>query len=127
MERLIGLVSGQGKGEFDQKAFKELIQRYSVALAASGIIVVGSAGGANAETGNTAYRAMNEARHRLLSKYEQLWKDADDLRKQMDALKKVSTTETNRALDDLDSEYKYKIQDLRQIEFDVRDLDKAML
>jgi uncharacterized protein YndB with AHSA1/START domain len=127
LERLIGLISGEGQVEFDQKTFTELIQRYTVALAATGLIVVGSASSANAETGNTASQAMNEARHRLLSKYDRLWKDADDLRKQIDALNKVSATETDRALDDLDREYKYKIQDLRQIEFDIRDVDKAML
>ena len=67
---------------------------------------------------------LNDQRQEYLSKYDRVWKDADRIKAEMDVLKRDTHADIDRALDDLGRELQRKNQDLKQIEYDIRDLDK---
>jgi uncharacterized protein involved in exopolysaccharide biosynthesis len=66
-------------------------------------------------------------RTELLTKYDRLYRDANDLQKEIDSLRRVSPTDdVSRELDQLDRDFKDKVRDLREVEWNIRDLDKAL-
>ena len=123
LDTLVAIMSGEEPVEF-LPAFGELFGKYAAVIAAS-IIVVSSAAPAMAASDSATYKAIADQRQEYLRKYDKVWKDADQIEEQIDALKH-SSADVNRALDDLDRELKYKYQDLRIIELDIRDLDRAV-
>jgi len=107
--------------------FQELIGKYTIAIAAAGIVV--TAGGAPAEAGTTdnhADQAIRDARSRLLTKYDRAWKDTRELERQYDSLKRVSSHDADRELDQVNRDLNDKLRDLKDIELDIRDLEKAV-
>ena len=125
LEVLAALLKGEKPPEFMPR-YEELFKKYSVAIATS-VIVVGAASPAMASTNDAAYKAINAQRQELLKKYDRIWKETDALKYQIDTLKRTSNTDTTRAQADLERELKYKIDDLKNIERDVKDLDKSLI
>lgn len=129
LEVLAALIKGEKPPEFMPR-FKELLQKYSVAIAASAVLAGGASpalASTNETETKTAYKAITAQRQELLKKYDRIWKETDDLKYQIDALKRASNADVARAQTDLERELKYKIDDLKNIERDIRDLDKALI
>lgn len=126
LEQLISLLRSGKATEFDYQQFLDLANKYSVMVAAAGIIV-STASPAIADGNSSTYASTKAEKSRLLDRYDRLWKDADELKRKADLLKRVVETNNDRKLDDIDRDLKDKLYDLRQVESDLRDVDKALL
>lgn len=124
LEILSALMRGKQRPELMPR-FEELLNRYTIALSTSALLVAASP--ALASTNDAAYKALTDQRLELLQKYDRIWKESDDLKYQIDALKRTSSADTTRAQADLERELKYKINDLKDIERDLKDLDRALI
>jgi uncharacterized protein YndB with AHSA1/START domain len=127
LDMLLAVIKGEPLPEFDSN-FAELFKKYSVVLLSAGIVAGAVASPAAAQNDGPAYQAVNTARANLLAKYDHLFKDADAMQREMDSLKKVrQDPDVDKALDRLDRDFKDKVQDLRGVELDIKELDKALI
>lgn len=126
LDQLISVIQGNDSTDFGPQ-FSDLLTKYGTALAAAGIIATSSGSPAIAQSTDAAHQSLNIERTRLLSEYDRTWKDADDLKREINSLKRISSQDVNKGLDDLDRDLKNKLNDLRTIELDIRDLDKALV
>jgi uncharacterized protein YndB with AHSA1/START domain len=127
LDMLLAVVQGESLPFSDAK-FTELFKKYGVVLVAAGIVAGASASPAAAQNDGHSYEAVNQARATLLRDYDRLFKDARALQREIDSLKKISrNNDVDSALDQLDRDFKNKVQDLRHIELNLKDLDKALI
>jgi len=126
-ETLIALIRGEEKPELDP-IFKELLEEYRVLVAAAGIVMVaGTATAAMAEArSDNPYKVVSAQKQQLLKKYDSIWKDADRISNDITLLERASERD-NKSLDVLYRDLKEKKDTLKNIELDVRDLDKVLI
>jgi hypothetical protein len=123
LDQLAAVLRGETPPEF-LPAYTELFKKYSAVIAA-GIIVASTYAPAMASSEDVAYKALGDQRQVYLHTYDSVWKEADKIKDQIDILKRDTHADTGRSLDDLDRQLRHKYQDLRQIELNIRDLDKV--
>jgi len=103
--------------------FQKMLPIYS-ALA---LTMVVSTTSANAAVSQESYHTIQIERTHLLTKYDNHWRDADELEKEIVRLKHENTSSADQTIDHLDQKLKNEYRDLHQIELDIRELDKALL
>jgi len=126
LETLLALIKGETPGDFFTR-FNPLLEQYKLVVAAAGVIVATSSGTQALASSDSAHDSIRTARATLLTKYDRTWKDADDLKYKIDQLEKSASRNTDRALDDLSRDLKETNDELHRLEFQIRDLDKALL
>lgn len=82
---------------------------------------------AEAAVSDQGYQTIRIERSHLLTKYDNHWHDADELEREIVRLKHENTAAADQIIDQLDKKLKDEYRDLRQIELDIRALDKALL
>ncbi|MBX9720827.1 MAG: SRPBCC family protein [Candidatus Obscuribacterales bacterium] len=124
LESMLQIIKGETPGEFFAR-FEPRLEYYKAAAIAAGIVIVASAGSASAQ-GDPAYESIKVARDKLISKYDQVWKDADNLKYKIDQISKAPSADSSRTLSDLDKDLRAAHDELHKIEFELRDLDMAI-
>ena len=79
-----------------------------------------------AASADEAYQIVATERTHLMSRYDATARDADDLQRRIAALKHDTSAEAGRAEDELDKELSEKTRELKDLEFQIRDLDQAL-
>ena len=107
--------------------FSKLLAEYKVLIAGAGIVVVATTASPAMAQGisDSAYKQIKSQKHELLVKYDVLWKDTKDINKNIARLEKASNRDA-KAIDSLYRDLNDKKKDMRNIELDVRDLDKVL-
>jgi uncharacterized protein YndB with AHSA1/START domain len=117
----------RGEKSFDHMPmYTELLPKYSVAIAAA-VVFSSAVSPAVASSSDNTYKALYEQRRDLLTRYDSVWREADDLKGKMDVLKRDTHQDVGRTLDYLDKDLKQKEGELRNIEVSVRDLDRSLV
>jgi uncharacterized protein YndB with AHSA1/START domain len=105
------------------KTFQQLLPIYSAMV----VTVVVSAAPASAAINNESFHTIQTERTHLLTKYDNHWRDADELEREIVRLKHVNSPDESQTIDRLDKQLKDEYRDLHQIELDIRELDKAAM
>lgn len=105
--------------EFAER-FREVVQVY-ITIVATVIVTAGPASAA----GND-YQIISTERAHLMSRYDDIWRGVDGLQREITNLKRDHSSESEKVIDRLDKELQDKYRDLRQVEFEIRDLDQAV-
>jgi hypothetical protein len=105
-----------------QKRFREVVQTYAM-LTASFIISIGPA---SAAADNEGRQAIQAERSHLMARYDNIWRDADDLHRQIDILKRDNSDESSHAVSKLEKALQDEYRDLHQVELDIRDANLAL-
>jgi hypothetical protein len=100
--------------------FLENIVKYSALLGVSAIV---ASAPAMADSSDSMHHILAEQRARLLTNYDRIWKETDDLKHKLAVLSHEKSEDTRRAESDLETELKHNYEDLHQIELDIRDLN----
>jgi|688.fasta_scaffold143339_2 hypothetical protein len=79
-----------------------------------------------AESSSDAYRILVTERDHLAARYDAAARDVDDLEKQITAVRHNSSRETDYAKTELDKLLDDKSRELKEIEFEIRDLNQAL-
>jgi uncharacterized protein YndB with AHSA1/START domain len=103
------------------KRFREVVQTYAM-VAASFIIAIGPASAAT----DDGRQAIQAERSHLMTRYDNIWRDADDLHRQIDVLKRDNSDESSRAVARLEKALQEEYRDLHQVELDIRDMNVAL-
>jgi len=103
------------------KRFREVIQVYLILVA-----TVLAANPALAESANSTYKIVTSEKSRLMSKYDNLWREVDTTQREMDTLKRSNQPDANKDLDYLDKKLKDKYRDIKAVEYEIKDLDLAV-
>jgi len=122
LNQFAAILKGETAPEF-WSDFNDLAKKYAPLIAAT-VIAASTISPAIASSDDATYKVLNDQRQEYVSKYDRVWKDADRIKDEMDHLKRDTHADTGRALDDLQRELDHKYQDLKQIEYNIRDLDK---
>ena len=101
--------------------FREVIQVY-IAIVATVAISATPVSAA----GTTDYQTISTDRSQLMAKYDNLWREVDTLQRDMSTLKRDSSNDSKKELDQLNNDLKDRYRDLQQLEFQIRDLEKAL-
>lgn len=117
LDQVLSLVKGETPEDF-WKLFNPRVAQYKAAIAAAAIIIAAAAPAAQAF--DKALDEVKSARNEVLRQYDQLWKDCDELKFQMNHV------EQGRAFDDLDCKLRDKSDKIHRLEFELRDLDRAL-
>jgi hypothetical protein len=104
------------------RRYRELLQTY--ALVAASIVL--TTGPAMAACSNDSYQAIQIERSHLMFRYDSVWKEADDLQRQINVLKRDNSDEAARAVGRLDSALQNDFRDLHDIELEIKDMNKAL-
>jgi uncharacterized protein YndB with AHSA1/START domain/uncharacterized protein YqcC (DUF446 family) len=109
------------------KRFREVVQTYAM-ITASAVVISSSAPAQAAiqPLNEQAYQTLQLQRANLLSKYDAKWRDADDLQRQIETLKRENSHEAEQTVGRLDRALQDEYRDLHQLELDIRDVDQAM-
>ncbi len=107
--------------------FSATVQKLLPIYSALALTIVVSAAPASAAVSPESYHTIQTERSHLLTKYDNHWRDADELEKEIVRLKHESTSSAEQTIDRLDQKLKNEYRDLHQIELDIRELDKALL
>jgi septal ring factor EnvC (AmiA/AmiB activator) len=121
---LIAVLKGE-KPSDQMTRYNELLKTYS-AVVATALIAASSISPAVASPSDPAYKALADSRQELLHQYDRVWKEADDIKYEINQLRK-DTKEFTQTESDLERELQYKNDDLHRIENTIHDLDKAMI
>ncbi len=126
LETLLALLKGEKPSEFYPR-FNQLLEEYKVVVAGAGIVILSSTASpaVASELSDSAYKAVIAQKQQLLYTYDKLWKDADRISVDISTIEKMSQRD-DRVLDSLHRDLKEKKDDLKKIEFDIRDLDKVL-
>jgi uncharacterized protein YndB with AHSA1/START domain len=124
LEVLIALLNGERPPEQMQR-YNELLKGYTAAVAAA-LIASTTISPALASPSDPAYKTLSDQRQELLRHYDKVCKESDELKYEIDQLKK-DTREFTKAESDLERELQYKNDDLHRIETDIHNLEKAMI
>ncbi len=126
-EALIALIRGEEKPDI-YPLFEKLLEEYRVVVASAGIVIVATAAtpAMASELSNDAYKAVSAQKQQLLKKYDSVWKDADRISNDITLLERASERD-NKSLDVLYRDLNEKKETLRNIELDVRDMDKVLI
>jgi uncharacterized protein YndB with AHSA1/START domain len=103
--------------------FEAMMKRYTFVLAVASVVTT-QAASANADG---AYQAEMTERNRLITKYDRLCREEDDLNRSIFEMRRVNSADAEKSLDYLERDLKIKEGDLHKLELDIRDLDKAIL
>ncbi|HEY9718768.1 MAG TPA: SRPBCC family protein [Trichormus sp.] len=126
IEALVAVLKGEKPPDQDQMArYNELLKIYTAAVATA-LIAASTISPAVASPSDPAYKALSDQRQELLHQYDRVWKEADDVKYEINQLRRDSH-EFTRAESDLERELQYKNDDLHRIENTIHDLDKAMI
>jgi uncharacterized protein YndB with AHSA1/START domain len=106
-----------------QKRFREVVQTYAM-LAASFIISIGPASAASDMADSR--QAVQAERSHLMTRYDNIWREADDLHRQIDILKRDNSDESSRAVARLEKALQDEYRDLHQVELDIRDINMVL-
>lgn len=107
--------------------FGATVQKLLPIYSALALTIVVSAAPASAAVSPESYHTIQTERSHLLTKYDNHWRDADELEKEIVRLKHENTSSAEQSIDRLDQKLKNEYRDLHQIELDIRELDKALL
>lgn len=107
--------------------FSATVQKLLPIYSALALTIVVSATPAGAAISQESYHTIQTERSHLLTKYDNHWRDADELEKEIVRLKHDNSSSAEQAIDHLDQKLKNEYRDLHQIELDIRELDKALL
>jgi uncharacterized protein YndB with AHSA1/START domain/predicted nucleic acid-binding Zn-ribbon protein len=109
------------------KRFKEVLQTY-VAVVATTVFISAAAAATPAVAGTTneAYQVIQAEKSHILSKYDALAREADDLKKQIADLKRDTSNEAARAADHLGKQLDNDNRDLSAMDIELKDLDRAL-
>lgn len=107
--------------------FQEVSKTYAAVVAAT--IVVSGAAMPAAEAANQPeiYQTIKTEKAQLESKYDLLARDAENLKRQIDMLKRDSSDEAAHAADKLQQGLDNDYRELHRIELDIKDLNRAAL
>jgi len=125
LDTLSSLLRGEEPIDF-LPVYNELVQRYAAVLAA-GIVLSTAVSPAVAASSDNSYKALYEQRSQLLSHYDRVWKESDNLKGKIDLLKRDIHQDVGQPLDYLERDLKQKIDELKRIELSVRDLDRSLI
>lgn len=90
-------------------------------------IVLGLASNpALAESADEAYKIILNERSQLATRYDATARDVDDLEKQIANLKKDYSQEAKRVEAELDKRLSAKSREMKDLEFQIKDLDQAL-
>lgn len=103
------------------KRFREVIQVYLILVA-----TVLAANPALAESASNTYKIVTTEKSRLMTKYDNLWRDVDTKQREMDTVKRNNPPDANKELDYLDKQLKDKYRDIKEVEYEIKDLDAAV-
>lgn len=107
--------------------FNATVQKLVPIYSAMALTIVVSAAPASAAVSQDSYHTIQTERTHLLTKYDNHWRDADELEKEIVRLKHDNSSSAEQTIDHLDQKLKNEYRDLHQIELDIRELDKALL
>jgi uncharacterized protein YndB with AHSA1/START domain/peptidoglycan hydrolase CwlO-like protein len=114
------------------KRFNQVVQKYA-AIVAGTIVISGTAAAtlpAPAEAASTldqnTYQTIKAERTDIMKRYDLLWRDVDEHQRRVDALKRDTSLESQRQVDQLDRQLEDEYRDLRQLELDIKELDKVL-
>lgn len=124
LAQLLAVSRSEKPPEFEP-LFTELLKKYSAALA--GIIVSAAISPAISSSMDLAYKALSDQRQQLIIQYDKTWKAADELESQIDTLKHQLHADKKQANRKLEHTLERTYDDLRRIEQDIRDLDRAVV
>lgn len=125
LDALVSILRGEKPAEF-LPAYNDLLKIYSSTVAAT-VLATATISPAIAASNDPAYKAVNAQRQQLLTTYDRIWKEADELRYQIDSVRKLHCEDSTRTQQDLERELKLRYDELRKVEYDIRDLDKVMV
>jgi uncharacterized protein YndB with AHSA1/START domain/flagellar motility protein MotE (MotC chaperone) len=108
-------------------SFSKTYQRLLPVYAALALTIVVSAAPANAALSGESSHIIQTERTHLLTKYDNHWRDADELEREIVRLRHENSASEDQTIDRLDKKLKDEYRDLHQIELDIRELDKALL
>jgi septal ring factor EnvC (AmiA/AmiB activator) len=61
-----------------------------------------------------------------MKKYDNLWKDIDCTQRELELVKRNNSDESQRAADQLDKQLKNQYRDIKELEYEIKDLDSAL-
>ncbi|MBU6452804.1 MAG: SRPBCC family protein [Cyanobacteria bacterium REEB67] len=125
----LDVLTSRLKGEEPQLfagMFQVNLERYTFWLAVTGIIL-STASPAAAAPDIKTFQTLSAERNILLSKYDRLSHDTDEIKRKIYELHRVNSAEAEHEIDYLDKTLRNKQRDLRSLELDIRDLDKALI
>jgi uncharacterized protein YndB with AHSA1/START domain/outer membrane murein-binding lipoprotein Lpp len=105
--------------------FRELMPVYTVAVAAA--VIASTTPALAGQLSDDRYQAIESERSHLISRYDNLWKDADGLQREIVKLKRDDSSEVKQTLDTLDRQLQDEYRELHDLEFQIRDLDKVLI
>ena len=110
-----------------KKRFREVLQTY-VAVVATSVFVATAAFAppAMAQPSNAIYQEVQVERSHILSRYDALARDADDLKRQISDLKRDASSDANQEVQRLERKLDNYNRDLHTLELDIRDLDRVL-
>lgn len=113
------------------KRFNQVLHKYA-AIVASTIVISGASGMASmpAEAASGldegSYQTIKAERSDLMKQYDLLWRDVDEHQRRVDSLKKESSIESQRQVDQLDRQLEDEYRNLHQLEHEIKALDKVL-
>lgn len=105
--------------------FNKTPAKYVHALLISICLGLGS-NPALAQSADDAYKIIVAERQQLASRYDATARDVDDLEKKISLLKRDSSQEAKRAETELDKRLSAKSRDLKDLEYQIQDLDQVL-
>jgi septal ring factor EnvC (AmiA/AmiB activator) len=122
---MIAVLKGETRPDF-YPMFAAWTEKYKVAVAAAGIVAATALAPSAVASASDPYLTLRAQRENLLAQYDRIWKGADDIKYEINQIERSSNRDP-QTLTDLDNDLKRNYDQLRKIEQDLRDLDKAMI
>jgi uncharacterized protein YndB with AHSA1/START domain len=108
-----------------RRRFGQVVKTYAAIVAT----VVASGGSALAAQGTgvnpNVYQAVQTERSQLMSKYDLLSRDADNIQRRINLLKQDNSNESDHVIDQLDRQLQGEYRDIHKIELEIKDIDRA--
>jgi len=111
-----------------RKRYREVLQTYAAVVATTVVISTAALAPAAvaAPPSQEAYQTIQAERSHMLSRYDAIARDADDLKRRIADLKRDASPEAGRTVDQLEKQLDDSNQDLRSLDLEIRDLDNAL-
>lgn len=125
LDDLFSAITGLKPGDFFER-FNPLLVEYKALLVTAGIVAATVAAPAAAASADTTLETLRDARRTLLVQYDRLWKDADLIKSKLLEAERSSDSNRDRDIKDLQLDLKQTAQDLRKLEYQLKDLESAL-
>jgi uncharacterized protein YndB with AHSA1/START domain/predicted nucleic acid-binding Zn-ribbon protein len=112
-----------------RKRYREVLQTYAAVVATTVVIstaALAAPAAVAAPASPQAYQTIQSERSHILSRYDAIARDADDLKRRIADLKRDASPEADRTVEQLEKQLDDSNQDLRTLDLDIRDLDNAL-